>query len=445
MNQYKSATAAGIFGIILGGFGAHDWYLGRKRNALIHVGLMIAGLVVCIVGAVLMNTMAVSRNIYAALNTISLYRWIMIFGWILMMGSVIWGLVEGIIILAQGDEGLAARGHKVVGHNAGVDDQAGTSTMEQGAAQAGDQAASAAAIQGASATTEGTQKSSAVEAKAQVVSSAGVKAPRAPLSPVFKKKLFWGIGILSGVVVILIVVTVVLSVMLKIDYERTYDIIAELRPKVYTLHDDFDCDSVVEYVQATYVDSKAYTSYVNGCLAARVDTEDLVKELGETVGIQRDKDLSARYDKFVEKYEAVFPEQTELEKNLKMYQAWHKFVLLVDDLNGESTDAEFKTAADALKESGNDKISQYGEGWLAKSLAYAHAYQNYYAETTEEEDKETLRKEMNEKQNEQREWVAKNCPDITVLAPIETGDTRAMLSAFNAMSNLATKQYEEQK
>lgn len=418
MNQFKSATTAGIFGIILGGFGAHDWYLGRKRNALIHVGMMVAGLAICIVGAVLMNVTVVSRNIYTVMNTVSMYRWIMIFGWLLMMGSVIWGLVEGIILLAQGDEGLAAKGYKVVGHaQAGVSDASGTVAK------------------------------SSVAAERVAVGSVGVKAPHTPMSPAFKKKLAWGGGIAAGVVVVLVVVAVVLSIVLKVDYERTQDIIAELRPKVYTLHDDFDCESVVEYVQAAYVDNKAYTSYVNGCLAAREDTEDLVKELGTTAGIQRDKDLHARYEKFVEKYEAVFPEQKELDSKMKIYQAWHKFVLLVDDLQGDSTDAEFKAAAEALKESGNDEISKYGEGWLAKSLAYAHAYQNYYKEDPDqdEEMKETLRKEMNEKQSAQREWVAKNCPDLDKIAPIETGDTRAMLSAFNTMSNLATKMYEAQR
>ncbi len=418
MNQFKSATTAGIFGIILGGFGAHDWYLGRKRNALIHVGMMVAGLAICIVGAVLINVTVVSRNIYTVMNTVSMYRWIMIFGWLLMVGSVIWGLVEGIILLAQGDEGLAAKGYKVVGHvQAGVSDAGGMVAK------------------------------SSVAAERVAVGSVGVKAPHTPMSPAFKKKLAWGGGIAAGVVVVLVVVAVVLLIVLKVDYERTQDIITELRPKVYTLHDDFDCESVVEYVQAAYVDNKAYTSYVNGCLAAREDTEDLVKELGTTAGIQRDKDLHARYEKFVEKYEAVFPEQKELDSKMKIYQAWHKFVLLVDDLQGDSTDAEFKAAAEALKESGNDEISKYGEGWLAKSLAYAHAYQNYYKEDPDqdEEMKETLRKEMNEKQSAQREWVAKNCPDLDKIAPIETGDTRAMLSAFNTMSNLATKMYEAQR
>lgn len=445
MNQFKSATTAGIFGIILGGFGAHDWYLGRKRNALIHVGMMVAGLAFCIVGAVLMNVTVVSRNIYTVMNTVSMYRWIMIFGWLLMMGSVVWGLAEGIILLAQGDEGLAAKGYKVVGHaQAGAD---GTAASAGGAGVAGAVGASGAVSAAGVSDAGGTVVKSSVAAERVAVGSVGVKAPHAPMSPAFKKKLAWGGGIAAGVVVVLVVVTVVLSIVLKVDYERTQDIIAELRPKVYTLHDDFDCESVVEYVQAAYVDNKAYTSYVNGCLAAREDTEDLVKELGTTAGIQRDKDLHARYEKFVEKYEAVFPEQKELDSKMKIYQAWHKFVLLVDDLQGDSTDAEFKAAAEALKESGNDEISKYGEGWLAKSLAYAHAYQNYYKEDPDqdEEMKETLRKEMNEKQSAQREWVAKNCPDLDKIAPIETGDTRAMLSAFNTMSNLATKMYEAQR
>ncbi len=45
MNQSpKSATVAGILGIFLGAFGAHNWYLGQKKNGIIHVCLVGVGI-----------------------------------------------------------------------------------------------------------------------------------------------------------------------------------------------------------------------------------------------------------------------------------------------------------------------------------------------------------------------------------------------------------------
>ena len=111
MNQNtKSATTAGLLGIFLGAFGAHNWYLGEKGKGIAHVCLMGSGLLVEIVAA------AVLPNVFSLTMLIQL-------GWLLtilsslaalaMSASGIWGLVEGIIIISQGDAGLASKGYAV--------------------------------------------------------------------------------------------------------------------------------------------------------------------------------------------------------------------------------------------------------------------------------------------------------------------------------------------
>lgn len=66
--EQKSKLAAGLLGIFLGGFGIHNFYLGKTNRALVQ-------LLVCLIGGVITCGLA-------------------------SVAMEIWGLVEGIMILA---------------------------------------------------------------------------------------------------------------------------------------------------------------------------------------------------------------------------------------------------------------------------------------------------------------------------------------------------------
>ncbi len=106
----KSSTVAGLLGIFLGAFGAHNWYLGEKRKGIIHVCMMSGAILIEIIAGVILPN---------ALSFRALLTWASIFGvltgiaGLAMFASSIWGLVEGITILAQGDAGLANKGYNV--------------------------------------------------------------------------------------------------------------------------------------------------------------------------------------------------------------------------------------------------------------------------------------------------------------------------------------------
>lgn len=68
----KSKLTAGLLGIFLGGFGVHNFYLGKK-------GIAILQLILGIVGFVLIFCWGI--------------------GIFVLMGTAIWGLIEGILIL----------------------------------------------------------------------------------------------------------------------------------------------------------------------------------------------------------------------------------------------------------------------------------------------------------------------------------------------------------
>lgn len=67
----KSKLAAGLLGIFLGSFGVHNFYLGYTTKAIIQLVLSIVGILTAC----------------------------LIIGYLILLGTWIWGLVEGIMIL----------------------------------------------------------------------------------------------------------------------------------------------------------------------------------------------------------------------------------------------------------------------------------------------------------------------------------------------------------
>ena len=110
-NNVKSATTAGLLGIFLGGFGAHNWYLGQKKQGTIHVCLAASGLVVSILASVVLPSVLSFRALLSWATMLSILGGLAM---LIMGGNAIWGFVEGIIILTQGDVGLARKGYMVV-------------------------------------------------------------------------------------------------------------------------------------------------------------------------------------------------------------------------------------------------------------------------------------------------------------------------------------------
>ncbi len=103
----KSSTVAGILGIFLGSFGAHDWYLGDNKKGILHVALFGGGFIIAVLGALLVAATASIPLIGILFGLVAML------GYLVLIGNCIWGLIEGIIILSQGDAGLAAKGYPV--------------------------------------------------------------------------------------------------------------------------------------------------------------------------------------------------------------------------------------------------------------------------------------------------------------------------------------------
>ena len=185
----KQATVAGLLGIFLGGVGAHSFYLGEKVKGIIHACLAgVAFLILLIAGVIVPASMSPLVLMFSGVAGI--LNFFCILAWLIAVGNGIWALVEAIIILVQGDAGLAARGIDTLTVPA---EKTGKSaeTKDKGAAK-------------------GTTKSAATKA-AGGKAVAARPAKRKPMDPATKKKLILGLSIGGGVIVLAVIAIVVIA------------------------------------------------------------------------------------------------------------------------------------------------------------------------------------------------------------------------------------------
>ncbi len=404
MQKVKSATVAGLLGIFLGQYGAHDWYLGKKVKGAIHVALVATGLILVMIAAIIAANLNEFR---LAIYGPPAYLIIMfVIAYLILFGNGIWALVEGIILLAKGDAGLQAQGY--------------TTALGAGAQ-----------ANASKATTKTTPT--------KVATKSGPK----PLDPKTKKKIIMWTCIGGGVFVALSIFAIIFSLIFRIDYGESYRKAEEVMDELSDISGNTSaCSRVASYVNSTWTNEKTYNDYVSKCLDSLDHDDSKIIELGKTSGVKRDEKIKAQYDKFKKAYDQAFPDQSGVEATLKIYKAWHTFVVKANAAtNAIKDDDAYRKAADALKESDNNTLIEYADGWLERGLAYSKAYRDYME--GDNKGSSAARTAMTEARTSFRSFVNQNEPDIEDIAEFEPGDTSDVYSTFKKLYSMISDAYEE--
>lgn len=419
MQTTKSATTAGLLGIFLGSFGAHDWYLGRKKLGLVHVILFAAGFLLMLIG--------VFSEIFTIDTTYTYYRYVTeepaawtvaltLIGTLIILGNSIWGFIEGIIILAQGDAVLAAK-------------QQALATSAGAAAPA---AHSPATSKKSTSQTASSAKSTSVKPSSST--------PVVPKSPKSHKKVIVGALIATGAIIVVAVVCIVIVLATRVDYGESYHAVRDLRTHINKVASNSDCENVVDYADSSWLSEKAYDKYIDGCKKTTNRDDELVQRLGDTAAVRKDSAISKQFDKFKTAYDAAIPNEADLTKKLDLYRAWHKFTVLSDGLTTKSSEKDFQSAVEPLKNSDNDTLKSYGEGWLEHALAYRSAYNAYWDNSKAGN---TEREAMNKAEDAFEDWMDDNAVDMTKVAELDTADTDDLRTEFENLYDLIVEAYEE--
>ena len=352
----KQATVAGLLGIFLGGVGAHSFYLGEKVKGIIHACLAgVAFLILLIAGVIVPASMSPLVLMFSGVAGI--LNFFCILAWLIAVGNGIWALVEAIIILVQGDAGLAARGIDTLTVPA---EKTGKSaeTKDKGAAKS-------------------TTKSAATKAAGSKAVAAR-PAKRKPMNPATKKKLILGLSIGGGVIVLAIIAIVVIAAVTHVDYGATYRAAKELDEKISDFYSSSDCADAYLKADSTYVDEDDYNDALDECKAMATELDELVNALGSTSGIKNDSELKAAYDEFVADYRKVIPDQATLDAGLATLKAVHQFMLAVDELDlDEAGEAEIQEACNYLINSGNAQLATVGQGVAPLLIDYVNTYRTW--------------------------------------------------------------------
>lgn len=113
----KSSVAAGLLGIILGGLGVHDFYLGYNKLGVAHLVMVLGGWVVSVfVAAIALSVESAegAGNVGNNPATVAL-AWSLMIGYVLTFASWAWGFVEGVMCLMKmGKYGKDAAGAKTI-------------------------------------------------------------------------------------------------------------------------------------------------------------------------------------------------------------------------------------------------------------------------------------------------------------------------------------------
>lgn len=431
----KSAVVAGLLGLFLGQFGAHSWYLGKKKQGIAHVCLFAAGLILMIIAMVVIFSSAHTVYLYSSYSIQTANEpfaaiLLMFLAWAVMMGNGIWALVEAIILLVQGDAGLATKGYLVATpYNLAAAPTAGQPAPTTNAA-----APSAATPSATASTTASAQPAAPTPVTPQ---------SKQPMNPATKKKIILGCIIGAVALVAIIAICIIIAIVSHIDYGEAYRQAKVLKDDVSELYTAYDCERVVSSVNSDWTSESNYNKYIEACKDDTAGIGDKIDELEKTAGVRKDSAISKAFDKFKKEYLAIVPDSEELNAKLELYKVWHAYVVAVDDLSASDTDAKIQSAANILINSGNDAFKTYGEGWLEKTMEYVRAYRAYQNSSYSDSNRSQLRDDMYSKQTAQRTWVSENKPDITELAPLNFSDTTKMYNAYRDFYELLTATYEE--
>lgn len=485
-NTSKSALVAGILGIILGAFGVHDWYLDDQKKAKKHIILVVIWIILLVI-SIIFRTFAPSTgslDIANIFNSIATTTYVL--SWITILANVTWGIIDGVLLLVQGDAGLAARGYMVANNSVSAESTSRPTTVE---GQHVNPASEATPLPNSPTTpsapantpaqpilppaptlaeqalgsqqptpivfnSANIQQSTSLDSLSQPLGTKNVQAPalvvqnssgKTTMNPVVLRRVLVVGIILVAAVIIAIVVKNGVSTTIASGYGATYRAAKELAPKITNTATSTSCEYATTYVKSVAVDKSTYDGYINNCKSLASGIDILVEQLGQTPAIGWNSELSAAYQDFHDLYFESFPggeQSSQLIATLDLYQAWHSYLVAVDRLTVDSPDSEFQQAADILRTSGNETLAKYGEEWLAKELDYLDTYRRYWNLSYTDPEKSNLRTEYETKRENLRNWVSDHRPDVTKLASFDIPDLGAMQASFAKLYDLIKSAYE---
>lgn len=163
------------------------------------------------------------------------------------------------------------------------------------------------------------------------------------------------------------------------NYGESYRLVNRLNDQLEELWGSrtASCAAMVNKENDYNTDSTTYARYVDECRQGLGDVRETIGELGKSSGITHDEKLKQQFADFEKAANAALPTKSNLDKMAKIFTAVHNFAIRLDEIDGESSEADVRSTAAILTNSGSKDWAAYGQEWETKMLQYLRAYQAY--------------------------------------------------------------------
>ena len=471
----KSALTAGVLALILGAFGTHNWYLNDRKKARTHVILAIVTASAFVLGTILKVSISSVGSLGIANFMASSATVCRIIGWFALVIDAVWAIIEGILLLIQGDDGLAEKGYTIAQSSADAVVQEATPSSNV-IATSGTTQSPAEPLQAPPTIStpspqppvvtpnqpapityhsSNIQQSSQPQLLSQAVSSSDVETAaltvkdstgKSKINPVILRKVLLATGAIIAVVIGGFAVKWSIDSAFAVGYGDAYRLARQISPNLTTAAQSSSCQYAVDYLTSAYVNKKTYDGYIDVCRSLATEDTSLVSQLGDTGAIKWDTGISTQYKEFQELYDGIFANAERAEKMvqaLNLYQIWHNYILATDTLAVDSPDQDFQNAADILRQSGNDTLAKYGDEWYYKQIDYLNSYRAYWNLSYTDPNKEAAKLEADTKRADLQAWVADHRPNVRTLAPFDVPNLTPVYESFTKLYNLIRTGYEQ--
>ncbi|MDR3298059.1 MAG: hypothetical protein LBT19_01665 [Candidatus Nomurabacteria bacterium] len=288
--------------------------------------------------------------------------------------------------------------------------------------------------------------------------------PKKPMDPKTKKLIIIICSVGGGLLILGLVALIILPIILRVDYEKTYDLGSITNDIRYDMQGSDSCGGVISYVSSSYQSKSSYEKYVSKCKSSMEEFKKSIEDLSGSSGVQRDADIKKEWDAFKTSYDSAFPAYGQL---VDIYSDWHAFVAgWYETTSGSDwwdtmNETKVKNLTSSLTESNNSALKKYGDGYVSirwKQIsayqAYKKAYNAYYDASYSDPNKTSLRNEMNAKSEaysgidqDYKDYI-KDEPDIKdtkslVGVDLDKSDQQFLTKFGNVYSQIYSKYLEQ--
>ena len=253
----------------------------------------------------------------------------------------------------------------------------------------------------------------------------------------------------ASLVILAILVTIIgqATGAFKTDYSVTYSTAKEIKNQITKIRGDVSCNKISEYASNSATSNEIYQKYIEDCKQnmAGIDS-NLVTKLGDSAGVLKDPEIGRKFDAFRTVFNATNGGDEDINKALDLYAVWHKWSVIEGNKTSDWTEADILNATKILRESGNQRLKDYGEKWaILKTQANEATYRWLHSSSKDDGsvDFVQMRRDADDAKNAFNDFERNERPNLLTEFPLKFVDLAKVYAKFEELYEVIRKTYEE--